>query len=89
MSLSIHCPSQAAGHAAQGQGDGGAEVDLGLLGDLLPTDTMDMANTVMEDSTPMVSTSKPPSRSIRGLMMTPPPIPVSEPTVVAPMAIRK
>ena len=52
-------------------------------------ETTDMENTVMEDSTPMVCTSKSWSRSIRGLMMTPPPIPVREPTVVAPMAMRK
>ena len=54
-----------------------------------PMETTDIANTVIEDSTPMVSTSNPPSKSINGLMMTPPPIPVREPTVVAPMAMRK
>ena len=51
----------------------------------LPMDTTDMENTVREDSTPMVCTSKSWSTSISGLMMTPPPMPVREPTVVAPM----
>ncbi len=55
----------------------------------LPMDTTDMENTVREESTPMVCTSKPWSTSISGLMMTPPPMPVREPTVVAPMAMRK
>ena len=54
-----------------------------------PMETTDMENTVMEDSTPMVCTSKPWSTSISGLIMTPLPMPVSDPTVVAPMAIKK
>ena len=52
-------------------------------------ETADMEKTVMEDKTPMVSTSKWCITSISGLMITPPPIPVREPTVVAPMAIKK
>ena len=89
MSLSIHCPSRPPATLPRARGMAVPKSILAFWAICLPTDTMDMANTVMEDSTPMVSTSKPPSRSIRGLMMTPPPIPVSEPTVVAPMAIRK
>lgn len=55
----------------------------------LPMDTTAIENTVMELMTPIVRTSKPCSMSMSGFMMTPPPIPVSEPTVVAPIAIRK
>ncbi len=43
----------------------------------------------LEYRSPMVEASKVPSTSISGLMITPPHIPVSGPTVVAPMAMRK
>ena len=55
----------------------------------LPMDTTDMEKTVMQEMTPMVATSYGCRTSISGLMITPPPIPVMDPAVVAPIAIRK
>lgn len=89
MPSSSHCPSRPPATEPMASGIAVAKGILVLASICLPMDTADMLNTVMEDRTPMVSTSKSPSRSITGLMMTPPPIPVSEPTVVARMASKK
>lgn len=49
----------------------------------LPVDTIAMVKTVMLDRMLMEATSKSPRKSITGLMMTPPPMPVMAPRVVA------
>ena len=46
-------------------------------------DTIDMVKTVHEHSTPMVAASYSPITSSTGLLITPPPMPVRAPAVVA------
>lgn len=56
---------------------------------LLISDTADIARTVHPDIKLMVDTSSPEAASITGLMMTPPPIPLMAPAVVANKHIAK